>query len=214
MKERPILFSSTMVQAILQEKKTQTRRIIKPQPNWVAPPNIPFKTFDANPKGIINCPYGEIGDRLWVRETWGCSVIKGEHYGIYYQASYNDDKNWNRVISVNSEWYKLWEKYQDKKRPSIFMPRWASRILLEITDVIIERIQDISEEDALSEGVISQYTEDGEDSFCHVDNDFLSDFPSETFSMLWDSINKKRGYGWKVNPYVWVISFKVLEVKR
>jgi hypothetical protein len=250
-KERPILFSTPMVQAILEGRKTQTRRIINPQPIWVGDPSIPFKTFDANPKGIINCRYGNPGDRLWVRETWGCSVVKNERKGVFYPASMNADKmnadNWNRELeyddsdwnSYKEKWFQLWEKYQDKKRPSIFMPRWASRITLEITNVKVEHIQDISEKSAKAEGVEPNCVES-----CEIDQngnyfipernrcpacdgticswkDYLPDCdsggfdsPIDSFITLWDSINEKRGYGWDANPFVWVVDFKILEVRR
>ncbi len=164
MKERPIMFTGPMVRAILDGRKTQTRRVIRPQPRWVGDPGIPFRTEDADPKGIIQCPYGKPGDQLWVRETWAPNegdVLAGK-------AFYRADNN-----TIVERW-----------RPSIHMPRWASRITLEITKVRVERLQDISEEDAKAEG---------------------SAYRTE-FRDIWRSI-----YGdgsWAHNPWVWVIEFR------
>ena len=170
MKERPVLFSGEMVRAILEGRKTQTRRVIKPQPLWVGDPNVAFKTHSANPKGIINCPYGQPGDRLWVRETFAGT----KNTGFAYRATDT--------------------AYGHKWRPSIFMPHWASRINLEVVSVRVERVQDISIEDAYDEGM------EWGDQGCGV----------LEFKNLWDSINLKRGYGWDANPWVWVIEFKRL----
>lgn len=162
MKERPILFSAPMVQAILAGSKTQTRRVVK-SPGMESP-----------------CPYGEIGDFLWVRETWG--VRDGM---IVYRA--NDE---DMPLDKGEKW-----------KPSIHMWRNASRITLEITNVRIERLQEISESDARAEGV-SKY--EGE---CPLRNKRLNKYQLQ-FAALWDSINAKRGLGWDVNPFVWVIEFK------
>lgn len=224
MKERPILFNAPMVQAILEGLKTQTRRIIKwPGKNKPAdirrnPDNDPWykdfiwsmRTYNGawgdykHNRFLKFCQQGKPGDRLWVKETYSVNSLFDD------QKPSEIDKRAVGGIAYLADG----KRRHGKIRQSIFMPRWASRIDLGITNIKVERIQDISEEDALAEGVKSQYTEDEEDSYCHVDNNFLSDFPSETFSMFWDSVNKKRGYGWDVNPWVWVITFKLLEVKR
>lgn len=169
MTERPIMFTPENVLKILDGKKTQTRRVAKPQqrPDWK----------------IADCPYGLVGDRLWVRETWQYNP----YGGIVYKAG-------SGIIDCAG---KGW-------RPAICMPRWACRLVLEITDVRIERVQDISPDDAKAEGDkersgLPEYHERG--PLCHVD----------WYRNLWDSINAKRGYGWDTNPLVWAISFRKVD---
>jgi hypothetical protein len=210
MKERPILFNSEMVNAILEDRKTQTRRVVK------APVLIGNDHFRWSAKHIglslwkfatnnyptvagsfeIKCPYGQPGDRLWVRETWkpdweeetGCR-------GIYYKA----DGKYDYPFTVE-EWQNLTENHFDGSwKPSIHMPRWASRITLEITDVRVERVQDISNNDADAEGTPDLRT---------IENNWdLRD----CFRELWDSINAKRSFGWEKNPWVWVVEFERVE---
>jgi hypothetical protein len=183
MKERPILFSSAMVRAILAGKKTQTRRILKRQPHgageWVLR-GISWMFPNVCPYIAIKCPYGQPGDRLWVRETWYDCIDNNDipRYAADGPAPITENRHY-------------------KKRPSIFMPHLMSRITLEIINIKIERLQDISERDALAEGVYSAVVTDEN----HV-------APSECFKKLWESIN---GAGsWKANPWVWVIEFKKL----
>ena len=185
MKERPIIMGAESVRAILEGRKTQTRRVIKPQPKFIGAPNVPFKTDDANPKGIINCPYGNVGDRLWVRETVFVETFHQQsdeelerdgfnpNIGVWVYRADNHD-----YPTITANW-----------TSPMFMPREASRITLQITDIRVERVQDITEEDAIAEGV---------ESFNTV----------ASYSYLWDSLNAKRGYPWENNPWVWVISFK------
>ena len=185
MKERPIIMGAESVRAILEGRKTQTRRVIKPQPKFIGAPNVPFKTDDANPKGIINCPYGNVGDRLWVRETVFFETFHQQsdeelerdgfnpNIGVWVYRADNHD-----YPTITANW-----------TSPMFMPREASRITLQITDIRVERVQDITEEDAIAEGV---------ESFNTV----------ASYSYLWDSLNAKRGYPWENNPWVWVISFK------
>ncbi|HYG23222.1 MAG TPA: hypothetical protein VEH04_10605 [Verrucomicrobiae bacterium] len=161
MKERPILFSAAMVQAILAGRKSQTRRVVKPQPpaqflgeNAAAITNGYLWAFSdgraaypPDDKPGVPCPYGQPGDRLWVKETW--RVHGGREYEYQqHQPSviYRADADYDPLRvgeSVSAEW-----------RKSIFMPRWASRITLEITSVRVERLQEITPEDAIAEGVI------------------------------------------------------------
>lgn len=208
-REKPILFSGEMVRAILEGRKTQTRRAMKPQPpEWAGKLDSvvdPWAEFHgAHPKGTCfhdecahiegqskisyACPYGVPGDRLWVRETWrvpgdcgiekvSTSTCRGPK-DVEFRADFSGD-----YLEVR-EW-----------RPSIFMPRWASRITLEITEVRVQRVQEISHEDAIAEG-------------CY-------EVPGKTwgrlgFQQLWESINLKRGFGWDSNPFVWCVSFKRL----
>jgi hypothetical protein len=168
-KERPILFSGPMVLAILEGRKTMTRRVRKPQP----------KLFDTTARMVIGCPYGQPGDRLYVKETF-----------LPWDASGGVEKYLYRATEHGTAYDGSW------KSP-LFMPRKASRITLEITGVRVERVQEITWEDAKAEGI----TYDGfPDSAC--------EFYRQEFKILWDSINAKRGFGWDVNPWVWVIEFK------
>ena len=187
MKERPIIFNTSMVRAILDGRKTQTRRAIKSQPlsffgQWYPTPWTERSKYYGTEKHfrkgmpIDFCPYGIPGDWLWVREAW--ASFKGD---IYYRAEGSN----NARIEETVGW-----------KPSIFMPRWASRIDLEITDIRVERVQDIIFGNICNEGL--SYTEDSKGLF----NDWIA---------LWNSINAKRGYGWDVNPWVWVISFRRIE---
>lgn len=177
MSERPILFQGEMVRAILDDRKTMTRRVIKPQPKYGD--NPPTKITNMMP-GFVDgvgishkSPYGDVGDKLWVRETWHQHEKDSD---VCYRAT--------EICIGFAPW-----------RPSIFMPRWASRITLEITSIRVERIQDITEADAIAEGI--KYNPDGNAAYHRW-----------TFSNLWDSINAKRGYGWDINPWCWVIEFK------
>lgn len=191
MKERPILFSAPMVRAILDGTKTQTRRVVKPQPYEN---NHGYPRWDLRKKGALHglqaaswatmtggmtfyCPYGEVGDRLWVRETFSY-YGNGEEKGIDYRA----DKLCN---DLNRGW-----------KPSIFMPRKASRITLEITNILVERLQEISRNDALAEGVDRT-------------NSSIYDYPKEKYKMLWEQINGKGS--WDANPWVWVVKFTRIE---
>lgn len=181
MSERPILFSGPMVKAILEGRKTMTRRVVKPQPIDVVKNKGLENSWCAvrlNGAFPAVCPYGQVGDRLWVRETW--YVENNDDYYPYYKAS-----------EEHPEIFPKW-------RPSIFMPRWASRITLEITGVRVEKLQEITEEDAMKEGVNWQ------------DTAGLARFTAKKlFMTLWDSINGKK-YPWASNPWVWVIAFKKL----
>jgi len=178
-KERPILFSGPMVRAILDGRKTMTRRVIKYPAVTVEHDRIIAGRF-IDPKtgcvdgqfDVIACPYGQPGDRLWVRETYNSCGGKP-----FYRADGELHPDW-------------------KWRPSIFMPRWASRITLEITAVRVERLKDITIEDAQAEGVTPLGVE-GDGRRWRA-----------AFRELWDSLNAKRGHGWGANPWVWVISFK------
>ena len=205
MKERPILFSSSMVLAILEGRKTQTRRVVKPQPwrnsvgQWLwerrKGEQIPFNP-DLNEKLYPRtklqhvCPYGVPGDALWVKETFqetaAMNICHKADSEVVYRATDPD-----------------WEEYDGWKwRPSIFMPRKFSRITLEVKEVRVERLQDISEEDCLAEGcpdeLGSEYCVDGMSS------------RKAWYADLWDSINNQRGHGWESNPFAWVITFHAI----
>ncbi|HBO1246099.1 TPA: hypothetical protein L4E97_004786 [Pseudomonas aeruginosa] len=201
MKERPILFTGPMVRAILEGRKTVTRRVMKPQPDFLGSmvdPNTPFKTLDAGLHARITCPHGQPDDRLWVREAWAADAQVdaiaprdlSQDEPIWYPADFSVRQTGCSMIS------------KGRGRPSIHMPRWASRILLEITAVRIERLQDISEKQALAEGVELE----GEGVCWAGAAGTASDSPVESFRLLWELIN---GAGsWNANPWVWVVEFK------
>ncbi len=191
MKEHPILFSTEMVKAILDGRKSQTRRVMKPQPNLVGgewfwrkcswtdeKPRCPTGTLEL---AIDYCPHGEVGDRLWCRETWRIYSADEGTQSCEYKADLPNP------IYTATPW-----------RPPIFMPRWASRITLEITGIRVQRVQEISEGDIKCEGVVPQTYERG-------DGNTVTTYD---FRKLWDSINIKRGYGWGKNPWCWCIEFK------
>jgi len=198
MKERPILFSSPMVRAILDGRKTQTRRVAKIE-NHEGHPMLdesrrnPGYNVRTVIQGIIEkCPYGTVGDRLWVRETHTdipSYDVGGEPtVALMYKADFD------YVYSPPGGW-----------TPSIFMPRMASRITLEITNIRVERLQDISESDAKKEGV---HHSDGKPDEYGFPTEMVATARGE-FSHLWDHINGKK-IPWDSNPWVWVIEFKRL----
>ena len=178
MKEKPIIFSGPMVRAILEGRKTQTRRIIKSTRDINVTDTDVYRAFQASLES--HCPYGQPGDHLWVRETWYNPAYEQGESGLscdcYYKAT--DD--------VIVPW-----------RSSIHMPRWASRITLKITDIRIQRLQEISPYDVRCEGFIE---EEGDGI------GFLFKFAD-----YWDSLNEKRGVSFGTNPWVWVIEFWKIE---
>lgn len=212
MKERPILMSAPMVRAILAGTKTQTRRSVKPQPDWTEPatvwshgdghsgPGWYASNEDYPEEGALHyrCPYGQTGDRLWVRETWmdlqgtGVERVTGDRSRYAYAAdtppgSYGDEAR---------------KDFGLKWSPSMFMPRRASRITLEITGVSVERLQDISEADAAAEGAPPSHP-----SIDRISREFgYADFPRSWYAQLWEQINGPDS--WDANPWVWVINFK------
>jgi hypothetical protein len=197
MTERPILFSGDMVRAILNGSKTQMRRVVKPQPLGGVrhSPFFPSGLEDVHGREIKS-KYGIPGDRLWVRETFYVqAMLWADDHGpqpVHYVASTPDRRQVEDYVA----------------KPSIHMPRWASRITLEITGVRIERVQQISEDDAKKEGAIWF---DGRPvnhhGWRHTSTCCLHPSARASFAFLWDSINAKRGYGWEVNQWVWVIDF-------
>lgn len=211
-RERPILFSAPMVRAILAGTKTQTRRVVRhagqtvPSARSVATGVYPIGELgwfvdwprDYGTRRARRCPYGGPGDRLWVRETFCPAYFDGGRPG--YRADYDA----SRVGDVVPE--PTW-------KPSIFMPRALSRITLEVTEVCVERVQAITEEDARAEGVRSHNGQ-----WCggpHPIKGTPKHFPAakDGYRDLWDSINAKRpGCAWADNPWVWVVSFRRLEV--
>ena len=190
MKERPILFNGAMARAILSGAKTQTRRVVKARADKDMGPRCVLQPHEiageVNGGSYRNSPYGQPGDWLWVRETW---ARDDEDDALMYRADVGRDMNadaWEQGRLEGVPRYK-W-------RPSIHMPRWASRITLEITEVRVDRLHDISEADAGAEGVSAKHT---------ADADYTA---REKYSVLWEQIN---GAGsWDANPWVWVVSFR------
>lgn len=230
MKERGMIFNAEMVRAILEGRKTQTRRIMKPQPepcprggHWW-PSNV-FKTMlhvegemqngEGGWGGLVGdaCPFGDVGDRVWVRETWGVVSHELDEDGriqpwtpdrpataIHEMSFGNGYYSGHAIYAADGNF--TWgddDGYEDGRscwKPSIHMPRCASRILLEITDVRVERLNDISECDAKAEGAPTECCVIG-------DKHFLG------FRSLWKSIYGEES--WRSNPWVWAIEFKRVE---
>lgn len=206
MKERPIIFSAEMVKAVLSGRKKQTRRVIKPVPvtsDGMLAREVPVWLY---PKEFVKyCPYGQVGDRLWVKQAFALNY-KG-------QVLTKAEKEYvSEMLDITEQTKSLDIKWT----PSIFMPRKLSFLTLEITEVRVERVQEISEEDAIAEGV--EYKTTNEHAYLRVLSQGKANrgnwpTPQESFGNLWDSFNAKRGYGWEVNPWVWVVSFKKLEAE-
>lgn len=197
MKERPILFSAPMVRALLAGTKTQTRRAMKPQPTHMNPAGIPRLAHLVGPSSVISCPYGQAGDRLWVRETSKAIELPSGLDGVRYAA----DETFRPIENTReaSEAWMAMHWYRGGRGltvPGIHMPRWASRITLEVTGVRVERLQDISEVDAQDEGITAPMYPD----------DVRGASYALAYRHLWDSIN---GPGvWERNPFVWCVTFR------
>lgn len=224
-KTRPIIFNSEMVRAILEGRKTQTRRVIKPQPIDILPMPNPRKpsgrgwvTLDKkgenfdNHGSIIKCPYGFPGDRLWVREKFIITrykniadteslvadvMFKAGHSEMSFEVSKDNFHSTKAGKGTHAS-------------PPIHMPRWASRITLEITDVRVERLHEITVGDLIAEGIIK------------LENAHIETYPLDLivnrsehytiWSKVWDSIYAKRGYPFSDNPWVWVVELEVKNV--
>lgn len=219
--ERPIIFSAPMVRAILEGRKTQTRRAVRHQP-----PDIAGLYFEdrgglwwaymppGEPAAVdpYRCPYGLPGDRLWVREQWR----PWWDDDLYCCIQYRDMSVRKPDIEDDATGYKFADDCDKapeiKWKSPIFMPRWASRITLEITGIRVERVQEISEDDARAEGISEGCGNDVES--CAMDNCRLDiGCPAEMtyrkgFREAWNTINAHRGFSWDANPWVWVIEFK------
>lgn len=222
MAEHPMLFSGEMVRAILDGRKSQTRRVMNPQPPWDYLCKSHARTWigctqDGRGTGWkierngeiwhfpsyerIRCPYGQPGDQLWVRETWwpigGFTMRANQRIGeVGAEIRYRAD---NQVLwrEAPIEFYKTYENPR-RWKPSIHMFRWASRITLEVTGVRVERVQEINQQNAKAEGCCPTWQTSSR----------------EMFMGLWDSLNAKRGCGWDANPWVWAIQFRLAEPAR
>lgn len=201
MKERPILFSGPMVRAILEGRKTMTRRVVKHNVVWLGTaeewnsgkyhPDMPnWETFGPQRSNVLarlvgtfgdaylaslECPHGKPGDRLWVRETWQT------------HCEMDAVKPSDLPVGTAIQYPATYDHWVSKKRPSIFLPRWASRVTLEITNVRVELLNQISRENRIAEGVTSG--------------------SAVEFAEAWDKVNGKK-HPWESNPWVWVIEFK------
>ena len=226
MKERPILFGAPMVRAILSGQKTVTRRPVTPQPtletdDWVLDAGGTGKWMGSGPSPATGgtrqtwswsqCPYGQPGDRLWVRETW-CDVNLQGAPGIAYRAdddvrdlmedeSFLDEDGAFNYDDPRSKPYQFacWSEdliagTEGRWRPSIHMPRWTCRILLEITVVRVERLQDITPNQCIAEGAWPE-----EDKELGRGQEAVA-----AFAELW----KSTGGNWDANPWIWVVEFK------
>lgn len=209
MTQRPILFNTEMVKAILSGRKTETRRVIKPQPD-----NNPLwrtREFGRNfgghiaivdPDGVQhNCPYGAVGDELYVRETFApLSAVRTQDPGstaLRDGAFYKTDYDYKYALNHDDGTeFKGW-------KPSIHMPKKFSRITLKIKEIRVERVQEITEAGAEAEGIDVDIVD--------VNGFKVSGTWTDSFHLLWNSINLKRGFGWDSNPWVWVVRFEVVQ---
>lgn len=250
MKERGMIFNGEMVRAILDGRKTQTRRIMAPQPaddiergTFPNPEAIGWKSSLRHKHGSTTahfCPYGKPGDRIWVRETWGVVSHELDEDGriqpwtpdrpataIHEMPFGNGYYSGHAIYAADGDF--TWgddDGYEDGRscwKPSIHMPKAASRILLEITDVRVERLNAISEQDAQSEGVHNEVWDQTVVARNYAVIDEFFQFWSEdmphyvemnqlyrsSFRSLWESIYGAEN--WQANPWVWVISFKRVE---
>ncbi len=230
MKERPILFSGPMVRALLDGRKTQTRRVAKLPPRAYPYWNGLLSEYRwvretgsvREPEGdALPCPYGAPNDRLWVRETWGRT------------SNVNDEPDWPRrpytvlngetvIYSADGPWQWCdgdgFRVERSMWKPSIHMPRLACRIVLEVVRVRIERVRAISYADAVSEGAVQLQPPDKRDGMQYwgfegvpsLDPVRRRTFPTPqmAYENLWDTLNAQRGQGWRENPWVWAIDFK------
>ncbi|MFT0733813.1 hypothetical protein [Ralstonia wenshanensis] len=227
-KERPILFSGEMVRAILDGRKTQTRRALRVQPpaqtvsvrTYHHPdPRTHFWAADRS-DSLLDwaqpCPYGDVGDRLWVRETWQHSNHPFGPYEsscmVFHRADYLDDP-------LGPDLERSADGIRRQWRPSIHMPRSACRLVLEIIGVRVERLQDISGDDAVCEGIEAQRSAFGTAWRCYTSAHPAGSWypegkgtaPILSYGSLWEKINGAAT--WAANPWVWVVEFKILEAR-
>lgn len=200
MKERPILFNGAMVRALLDGSKTQTRRIVKPRKDRDMGCNLaPCELAgEVNNGSYRNSPYGQPGDHLWVKETWRpWTALDPWDLNITYAADGED-----RIIRDGEFGERDWAMPKAAARGNVsplFMPRWASRITLEVTGVRVERLQAISESDCRAEGCAGGHGS--------IPGYSYSATPSEHFRHIWES----TGGDWSANPWVWVVAFQRVE---
>ena len=233
MTDRPILFNAQMVRALFDDRKTQTRRVLNPQPKEMVLADQEIMQLHKK------TPYA-VGDRLWVREAWrigAWDVKPGGGVAVDYLADNHARKEWlggdmsdemfERLVSQSQSDAKksgqLVDRYYEyawspgnspcRIRPSTHMPRWASRTTLTVTDVRVQRVQDISEADAIAEGCRPFFDKENPDKMQSPNGGEIEMLPymgpRVAFQRLWDSINAKRGFGWDENPWVMAVNFEV-----
>lgn len=219
-----------MVRALLDGSKTQTRRVVKPHPDIVFNDVVGVFTSEDEAKGrigkVINCPFGQVGDQIWVRETWGnvsnsyddngfetdwvpdrpATNIHEMKYGQGYYCGHiiyraDGEFEWCSDDDGGGEPITAWN-------PSIHMPRAASRIQLEITGIRVERLQDISEEDAKAEGISPLYLQDGKAGCWYSADTSNKDLHARTAKPAFQKLWQSTGGDWEANPWVWVILFR------
>jgi hypothetical protein len=234
---RPILFSTEMVKAILEGRKTQTRRVFKINKSTVTDSeetvlmegNEAIYHSRGGMSGGYPCPYGNIGDILWVRETFaetsdelGQPIVAYKVGKPWYVGLTNDNSQELLLMEADTEWDIDNYPSCGKWKPSIFMPYWACRIFLKIKSIRVERLQDISEEDAKAEGIqfhfeelfqeyrYRDYDKKLQKGYGHPDHDYPTWREAKSsFQSLWKSINGKES--WLQNPFVWVVEFERTE---
>ncbi len=240
MKERPVIFSDPMIRAILAGRKTQTRRVIVAKTLlWLTDPATFYKARRDDRNGfsepaaqhhkgagwfwyeeeyieegghvLFRCPYGQKGDRLYVREAY--------HFDKEYDAdSRMAALRASAVPPIAKVHYAADGRKPDwagRRRPSIHQPKWASRILLEVQEIQVERVREMTDKDAIVEGAF-EVPEDMKQNAARsaMARGQEQCGPVDYFAWLWDTINEHRGYGWEANPWVWVVKFKVLQKER
>lgn len=242
LKERPILFSGAMVRAILEGRKTVTRRAVKHQPDVPVTDAIPRRNYPHGPATVdwywrpqhghlngvpsngwdFKCPYGQPGDRLWVREScaqvFEVDIPSGRPVGPVGTAGSPSKPDWkSRYVyradgdMPNVQWHHVGDSQPVRWTPSIHMPRLASRILLEIIDVRVERLQNITEQQAVAEGVERPENIRDVDVWDGAERELFNAMnqPRDRFKRLWADINGAES--WDANPWVWVVEFKRVE---
>lgn len=225
-KYKPILYSTPMVKSLSKGIKEVTRRIIKVQPpngqytyhrnNFTGEVAIAFTT-EKTLNHIINCPYGKIGDILWVKETfyayghWTTKTENGKSTRKFYDLTHNNCKRHQYFAEWQPDKVAKFGELEWHKRPALFMPKLAARLFLMIFDIRVERLQDITHEQAIKEGIevlpnvkfnlpnhVIAYRD-------YMDDEHYFERPDYSFESLWVSINGSES--WEANPYVWVIQF-------
>lgn len=247
MSERPIIMTSDSINQIIHSGKRQTRRVVRPQPpaEWHEPEEGiawrgPGAGFTGRQRVIVGehlgepivgeedvafpvavCPYGVPGDRLWVKETWARVGVVTDPESGYVEGAFDDP---NGRVWYASDFADDWEPGRMSReergftwRTPIFMPRKLSRLTLVITEIRAERLQEISEIDALDEGIVREELPRDPDNF-HPPGSYgfiaikgrgiIHQTPQQAYQQTWDALNAKRGFPWSSNPWVWCITFE------
>jgi len=215
MKERPILMNGAMVRATLASTKSQTRRVMKQQPEYPIVIAGDPHTMRYQPEGrealtlaslLRHCPYGLVGDRLYVRETWAIASKATDLVKVYYAASEKQSHSEFHEylpVALADGLNPTWPKY----RPSLHMPRWASRITLEITGVRVERLQGISDTDIEAQGIDMAALAEAQERYDVIAKDGNAS-GRPTLRSAWRDLWESTGGDWDANPWLWAISFR------